>query len=86
MPADGPISSCPEGASLSGAAPPAGLALWCQLSSGVKHGKYLRWHANGKRAESGEYLHGKKNGRWLEFYEDGSEREKTEWRRGVKSW
>jgi serine/threonine protein kinase len=83
---DGPISSCPEGASLAGKAPPAGNALWCQLPSGVKHGKYLRWYANGKRAEIGEFVNGKKNGRWLEFYEDGSEREKTEWRRGVKTW
>lgn len=69
-----------------GKAPPAGNALWCRLPSGVKHGKYLRWYANGKRAEIGEYVNGKKNGRWLEFYEDGSEREKTEWRRGVKTW
>lgn len=83
---DGPISRCPEGASLAGKAPPAGNALWCQLPSGVKHGKYLRWYANGKRAEIGEYVNGRKNGRWLEFYEDGSEREKTEWRRGVKTW
>lgn len=83
---DGPISSCPEGASLAGAEPPAGTSLYCQLASGAKHGKYLRWYANGQRAETGEYMNGKKNGRWVEFYEDGSEREKTQWRRGVKTW
>jgi hypothetical protein len=83
---DGPISSCPEGATLAGAAPPAGTALYCQLASGAKHGKYLRWFGNGQRAEAGEYMNGKKNGRWVEFYEDGSEREKTQWRRGVKTW
>ena len=83
---DGPISSCPGGASLAGAAPPAGTSLYCQLASGAKHGKYLRWYANGQRAEAGEYMNGKKNGRWVEFYEDGSEREKTQWRRGVKTW
>jgi serine/threonine-protein kinase len=84
--AEGPIASCPEGASLAGAAPPAGTSLWCQIPSGVKHGKYLRWYANGVRAETGDFVNGKKNGRWLEFYADGSEREKTEWRRGVKTW
>jgi hypothetical protein len=85
-PQEGPISSCPEGASLAGAAPPAGSALWCQLPSGSRHGHYLRWYPSGKRAEEGEFLNGKKNGRWTEFYEDGSERERTLWRRGVKTW
>lgn len=83
---DGPISSCPEGASLAGAAPPGGTALWCQLASGAKHGAYVRWFATGQRAETGEYMNGKRNGRWVEFYQDGSERERTQWRRGVKTW
>jgi hypothetical protein len=85
-PLDGPISSCPEGASLAGAVPPAGTALWCQLPSGARHGRYLRFFSSGKPAEEGEFLNGKKNGRWTEFYEDGSPRERTLWRRGVKTW
>jgi hypothetical protein len=85
-PLDGPISSCPEGASLAGAPPPSGTALWCQLPSGARHGRYLRFFSSGKRAEEGEFLNGKKNGRWTEFYEDGSPRERTLWRRGVKTW
>jgi len=83
---DGPISSCPEGASLAGAAPPGGTALWCQLASGTKHGAFVRWFATGQRAETGEYMNGKRNGRWVEYYQDGSERERTQWRRGVKTW
>jgi hypothetical protein len=82
----GPIESCPEGASIAGAAPPKGLQLWCELPGGVRHGKYMRWYPNGKQAEIGEFRQGKKNGRWIEYYEAGGERDRTEWRRGVKSW
>lgn len=83
---DGPISRCPEETTLQGDAPPAGSALWCATASGVKHGRYIRWNANGKKAEEGEYVNGRKNGVWIEYFENGTERERTSWRRGVKAW
>jgi eukaryotic-like serine/threonine-protein kinase len=81
-----PELGCPEGAKVLGAAPPRGTLAWCELPSGIKHGRILRWHANGKKAEEGEYRQGKKHGRWIEYYENGGERDRTEWRKGVKSW
>ncbi|MGQ0504495.1 MAG: protein kinase domain-containing protein [Myxococcaceae bacterium] len=83
---DSPIESCPEGAKLMGAAPPRGTELFCSLSGNQRHGKYMRWYANGQKAEVGEYRQGRKNGRWIEYYEGGGERDRSEWRRGVKGW
>ncbi|HZH03884.1 MAG TPA: hypothetical protein VEY30_08880, partial [Myxococcaceae bacterium] len=84
--ASGVASDCPDDARPLGAAPPQGHEVWCQLPSGLKHGRATRWYATGQKAEEGEYRNGKKNGRWIEWYENGGERARTEWRKGVKAW
>ncbi|MGQ0507132.1 MAG: protein kinase domain-containing protein [Myxococcaceae bacterium] len=81
----GPLD-CPENGRVVGALPPRGQEIWCELADGSRHGKYLRFYANGVKAEEGEYRGGRKHGRWVEYYEMGAEREKTLWRRGVKTW
>ena len=54
--------------------------------SGVRSGRSVRWHANGRKAEEGEFVNGKKNGLWVEYFETGAERDRKTWRRGVRSW
>jgi serine/threonine protein kinase len=79
-------TECPDGTFAKGAPPPKASSQWCQLPDGQKHGRWIRWYANGAKAEEGEYRQGRKHGRWTEWYENGSERERTEWRKGVKAW
>lgn len=80
------LGSCPEDTSAQGTPPPAGLSVWCATADGVKHGRFIRWHKNGQRAEDGAFFNGKKNGQWVEYFEDGTERDRMTWRRGVKTW
>ncbi len=81
-----PSLDCPAGTHVAGAAPPRGLKLWCETERGVMQGKFVRYFADGAKAEEGEFRDGKKHGRWTEYYEVGGERERTEWRKGVKAW
>lgn len=83
---NGPIASCPDGSSLMGNPPPTGDMLWCADEHGVRNGRFIRWHGNGRKAEQGEFYRGKKNGLWIEYFEDGTERDRMTWRRGVKTW
>ncbi len=80
------LGSCPEDTFPQGTPPPAGFSVWCATAAGVKHGRFIRWHKNGQRAEDGAYFGGKKNGQWVEYFEDGAERDRMTWRRGVKTW
>jgi hypothetical protein len=45
-------ASCPPDATLSGARPPKGFALWCD-QDGVKHGPYATWHPNRRPGHRG---------------------------------
>jgi len=59
---------------------PRGLVLWSQkvkyaegcLSDGERHGKWLFWHANGRKQLEGEYIKGKKNGTWTKWDDKGA--------------
>ncbi len=77
---------CVDSSHLMRAVLPEGAEAWCQSDNGERNGKFVRIFPNGKKAEEGEYRHGKKHGRWLDFYEQGGERGRVEWRKGVQSW
>jgi hypothetical protein len=63
-------ASCPPGATLSGARPPKGFALWCE-QDGVKHGPYAAWHPNRRPATAGLYRYGRREGVWLRYSAKG---------------
>jgi hypothetical protein len=63
---------CGPGTKPAGAAPPAGLAAWCERpGTGVKHGWFLSWYPNGDRKEAGTYVEGKQQGVWTRFWQAG---------------
>lgn len=86
----GPIGDCPAGTEPTGAAPPAGTAMWCQKvvrepdGSWQKHGPYAAWYHGGELKERGAYQDGKPNGLWTWWYEGGQKREEGNYRVGVK--
>ena len=63
-------ASCPPDATLSGARPPKGFALWCE-QEGVKHGPSATWHPNGRPATAGLYRYGLREGVWLRYSTKG---------------
>ena len=63
-------ATCPPDATLSGARPPKGFALWCE-QEGAKHGPYATWHRNGRPATAGLYRYGLREGVWLRFSAKG---------------
>ncbi len=63
-------ASCPPDATLSGARPPKGFALWCE-QGGVKHGPHATWHPNGQPATAGLYRDGQREGVWLRYSAKG---------------
>jgi hypothetical protein len=65
-----PSAGCPHDATLVGARPPKGFALWCQRGS-VKHGPHATWHPNGQPATAGLYRDGLREGVWLRYSTKG---------------
>jgi antitoxin component YwqK of YwqJK toxin-antitoxin module len=77
---------CPDGAVLTGQAPPAGTEQWCQKEDAsknfLKHGKYTSWHKNGQKNEEGEYRENLKEGSWFGWYENGQKRAELKFSQG----
>ncbi len=63
-------AGCPPEATLQGARPPEGFALWCE-QEGVKHGPHATWHPNGRPASAGLYRDGRREGVWLRYHPKG---------------
>ena len=66
---------CPDGATLQGKAPPEGTVQWCAKPGGVKHGKWIEYHTNGKAKTEGQYADGKMDGHWVTYYDTGKKKE-----------
>lgn len=68
--------TCPPGTLLAGAAPPAGLEVWCTRpmpdGTTVRNGPAIEWHGNGAKLSQGAYLHDKRDGPWLFWYPTGT--------------
>ncbi len=81
-----PEDGCPEGATAKGDKPPSGTEWWCEKddAEGVREGPSIKWHANGQKAEEGEYKDGKKVGRWTEWYENAQVQIEAEYYGGEK--
>jgi len=45
--------------------------LYCRQSSGIPHGPYAAFHANGVKATDGQYANGVRVGLWTYFNEKG---------------
>ena len=65
---------CPDGARVSGAAPPAGFLQRCELSAGVRHGPSRAWYDNGRPRYETEWRHGVKHGKFTFWYDTGRKR------------
>jgi hypothetical protein len=74
---------CPEGATVVGAAPPAGLLQRCELPGGVRHGKSRAWYDNGRLRYETEWWQGVKHGKFTLWYANGQKRAEGEDRHGV---
>jgi antitoxin component YwqK of YwqJK toxin-antitoxin module len=75
-------SPCPDGAALSGAAPPAGKAVGCERD-GARHGPRMTFHESGRRARSEAYYRGKLQGRYMQWYDSGALEEEGIYRDGL---
>jgi hypothetical protein len=65
---------CPDGARVSGAAPPAGTLQRCELSGGVRHGPSRAWYDNDRLRYETEWRHGVKHGKFTFWYDTGRKR------------
>jgi hypothetical protein len=74
---------CPEGATVVGAAPPAGFLQRCELSGGVRHGKSRAWYDNGRPRYETEWWQGSKHGKFTFWYANGQKRAEGEDRHGT---
>jgi hypothetical protein len=63
-------ATCPPEATLTGARPPKGFALWCE-QAGVKHGPHATWHPNGLPATAGLFRDGQREGVWRRYSAKG---------------
>lgn len=66
-----PIESCPDGAAMSGAAPPAGLRQVCQKGPGIRHGATREWWEDHRERSYSEWWDGQKHGRFTLWFKDG---------------
>jgi hypothetical protein len=78
-----PITACPEGAVLEGAAPPAGLRQRCQKSVSERHGASREWYEDGRERTYSEWWQGRKHGRFKLWYKDGRVRSEGAHRHGA---
>ncbi|HEY7650708.1 MAG TPA: hypothetical protein VID04_17060 [Methylomirabilota bacterium] len=69
---------CPDGATVIGAAPPAGLLQRCELPGGVWHGKTRAWYPSGRLRYESEWWQGVKHGKFTLWYPNGRKRAEGE--------
>jgi MORN repeat variant len=74
---------CPEGATVAGAAPPAGTLQRCELSGGVRHGPSRAWYDDGRLRYETEWWQGVKHGKFTFWYPNGQKRAEGQDRYGV---
>jgi hypothetical protein len=65
---------CPDGATVVGAAPPAGNLQRCERGGGVRHGKSRAWYDNGRLRYETEWWQGVKHGKFTLWYANGQKR------------
>jgi antitoxin component YwqK of YwqJK toxin-antitoxin module len=79
-------AACGDGATLRGAAPPRGTAIWCELPDGTRHGGYVEWHATqpgGERIASiGQHERGQRNGVWISYHQSGKKKAEQTYKAG----
>src|SRR5262245_33585475 len=68
------IAACPEGAHLSGDAPPDGLRQRCEKTQGVRHGASREWWENRQERAYTEWWDGRKHGQFTLWFQDGKVR------------
>jgi antitoxin component YwqK of YwqJK toxin-antitoxin module len=78
---------CPAGAQLHGAAPPKGVALWCQkrkvgTDTWVNHGPFMSWHTDGEPQAEGSYFDNEPDGEFTMWYPDGSPKVRSRYEKG----
>jgi hypothetical protein len=78
-----PITACPEGAVLDGAAPPNGLKQRCQKSQGARHGASREWYEHGQARSYTEWWNGEKHGRFTLWFNNGNVHSEGAHRHGV---
>lgn len=78
-----PITACPEGAVMEGAAPPQGLRQRCQKSGAERHGASREWYENRHERSYSEWWEGEKHGRFTLWYKNGRMRSEGAHRYGV---
>jgi hypothetical protein len=77
------ITACPEGAVMSGAAPPEGLRQRCQKSEGVRHGASREWYDDKTERSYSEWWDGDKHGRFKLWFKHGKLRSEGAHRHGA---
>lgn len=50
---------------------------------GERHGPFVEYHRNGRKAREGAHDRGRKSGRWTIWFESGQVEEESAWRGGV---
>jgi hypothetical protein len=65
------ITACPDGAVVSGAAPPEGLRQRCQKSEGLRHGASREWYEDKTERSYSEWWDGNKHGRFMLWFKNG---------------
>lgn len=78
-----PITACPDGAVLVGAAPPAGLRQRCQKSESERHGASREWYPDHRERTYSEWWQGAKHGRFTLWFASGRVRSEGAHRHGV---
>jgi hypothetical protein len=78
-----PITACPDGAALVGAAPPGGVRQRCQRSDSERHGASREWYDTGRERSYSEWWAGLKHGRFALWYKNGRVRSEGAHRHGV---
>jgi hypothetical protein len=77
------ITACPEGATLTGEAPPKGLRQRCQRTETERHGASREWYEDGRERSYSEWWAGTKHGRFTLWYKSGRVRSEGAHRHGV---
>jgi antitoxin component YwqK of YwqJK toxin-antitoxin module len=81
------IPSCPQGATLMGAAPPRGQEVWCQKivdGEPVKEGVFIVYANGGGKMIEGAYRDGRQDGEWTMWFDNGRRAAVDHYRAGVQ--
>jgi hypothetical protein len=69
------ITTCPNGGTIRGDAPPKGIEQWCEVGGtnrgSVRSGPWMAWYPSGALRARGEYVAGKRDGEWFVWSSSG---------------